>query len=184
MSGLSTDCKFAMLRADRGIGLDTFRSMAELAEQAIRSAHWDFKTEAEHVAWAEQQAERLRAHHDLPTDKADPMALLCHALRLAQRMPGTDGEDVRHTLRLLAQHLRRGHIAQESGAAHDSERLHAALTRIRAGIAGDRCDGESEYASGVNAACRNHLTFVDNVLASVGIPGRAVAAAQVAGGAA
>jgi hypothetical protein len=41
-----------------------------------------------------------------------------------------------------------------------------ALQRIRAGIAADRCDGESEYASGVNAACRNHLEFVDRVIAS------------------
>lgn len=42
-----------------------------------------------------------------------------------------------------------------------------ALERIRAAIAADRCDGESEYAAGVNAACRNHLAVIDRVLAEV-----------------
>jgi hypothetical protein len=49
----------------------------------------------------------------------------------------------------------------------ESARLIAAenaLQRIRAGIATDRCDGESEWANGVNAACANHLKFVDTVL--------------------
>ena len=41
------------------------------------------------------------------------------------------------------------------------------LLRIRAGIAGDRCDGDTEYASGVNTACRNHLAFIDTVIAEV-----------------
>ena len=48
-----------------------------------------------------------------------------------------------------------------------------ALERIRAAIAADRCDGESEYAAGVNAACRNHLALVDRVIADVsGVEGR------------
>lgn len=40
-------------------------------------------------------------------------------------------------------------------------RLDAALNHIRNGIALDRCDGSSEYATGVNAACRNHLALID-----------------------
>jgi hypothetical protein len=36
-----------------------------------------------------------------------------------------------------------------------------AIDQIRAGIAADRCDGESEFAAGVNAACRNHLELID-----------------------
>lgn len=48
--------------------------------------------------------------------------------------------------------------------------LHAAaLERIRAAIAADRCDGESEYAAGVNAACRNHLALIDNLMATAGV---------------
>jgi hypothetical protein len=49
--------------------------------------------------------------------------------------------------------------------------LHAAaLERIRAGIAGDRCDGDTEYAAGVNGACANHLKFIDTVLAELRQP--------------
>lgn len=38
------------------------------------------------------------------------------------------------------------------------------LLRIRAAIAGDRCDGDSEYAAGVNAACANHLALIDEAI--------------------
>ena len=46
-------------------------------------------------------------------------------------------------------------------AADEIERLTAVLARIRAGIAADRCDGDTEWAAGVNAACQNHLQLVD-----------------------
>lgn len=45
-----------------------------------------------------------------------------------------------------------------------------ALEVIRAGIAADRCDGDTEFASGVNAACRNHLELVEAIIARSGIP--------------
>lgn len=45
-----------------------------------------------------------------------------------------------------------------------------ALVRVRDAIAADRCDGESEWASGVNAACRNHLALVENMIATAGAP--------------
>ena len=53
-------------------------------------------------------------------------------------------------------------------AADEIERLTAVLARIRGAIAADRCDGESDWAGGVNAACKNHLEFIDTVLADVG----------------
>jgi hypothetical protein len=40
------------------------------------------------------------------------------------------------------------------------------VERIRAAIAADRCDGESDYAAGVNAACANHMALIDSLLAS------------------
>ena len=46
-------------------------------------------------------------------------------------------------------------------AADEIERVTAALGRIRSAIAADRCDGDTEYAAGVNAACRNHLALID-----------------------
>lgn len=46
-------------------------------------------------------------------------------------------------------------------AAAEIERLTAVLARIRGAIAADRCDGDTEYAAGVNAACRNHLELID-----------------------
>jgi hypothetical protein len=42
------------------------------------------------------------------------------------------------------------------------KRCERVLKAIREGIASDRCDGESEYASGVNAACKNHLELFDD----------------------
>ena len=50
-------------------------------------------------------------------------------------------------------------------AADEIERLTAAIERIRAGIATDRCDGDTEWAAGVNAACHNHLKLVDATIA-------------------
>lgn len=46
----------------------------------------------------------------------------------------------------------------------------AALLRIRDAIAADRCDGETEYAQGINTACENHLKLIDAVIASIGQP--------------
>src|SRR5690349_11858985 len=46
----------------------------------------------------------------------------------------------------------------------------AALERIRAAIAADRCHGETEFAAGVNAACRNHLALIDRAIADAGVP--------------
>jgi hypothetical protein len=43
-----------------------------------------------------------------------------------------------------------------------------ALSRIRGAIAADRCDGETEYARGVNAACENHIKLIDSVIAAIG----------------
>jgi hypothetical protein len=40
----------------------------------------------------------------------------------------------------------------------------AQINRIRDAIAADRCDGESEYARGINAACENHLKLIDTML--------------------
>lgn len=45
-------------------------------------------------------------------------------------------------------------------AADEIERLTAELERIGNGIATDRCDGDSEWAAGVNAACDNHRALV------------------------
>lgn len=118
MSSMSIGgAKHAILNTDHNaLQFQTFKTHTELAEQAIRSAMWEFPSGgAEHVAWAERQAEALRDHHELPTDNSDPMALLCQALKMAQRMAGTDGDDLRHTLRLLAQHLRRNVGGSEAG---------------------------------------------------------------------
>lgn len=65
MSGINTYQKFAMLDATRGINLDVFKSMTELAEQAMRSAMWEMEP-AEHVAWAERMVEMIRIHRDVP----------------------------------------------------------------------------------------------------------------------
>lgn len=43
-------------------------------------------------------------------------------------------------------------------------KAHRKLDRIRDAIAGDRCDGDSDWAQGVNAACRRHLTMIDAIL--------------------
>lgn len=43
----------------------------------------------------------------------------------------------------------------------------AALERIREAIASDRCNGDSEYARGINAACENHLKLIDAITASI-----------------
>jgi hypothetical protein len=43
----------------------------------------------------------------------------------------------------------------------------AALLRIRDAIAADRCDGETEYAQGINTACENHLKLIDAVIAAL-----------------
>lgn len=48
-------------------------------------------------------------------------------------------------------------------AADEIELLTAELERIRNGIATDRCDGDSEWAAGVNAACQNHLQLVGRI---------------------
>lgn len=53
----------------------------------------------------------------------------------------------------------------QDGAAREIKRLTAALERIRTGIAHDRCDGDSEFAAGVSAACRNHLELVNAAVA-------------------
>lgn len=45
-------------------------------------------------------------------------------------------------------------------AAEEIERLKAELERIKTGIGADRCDGDSEWAAGVNAACDNHRALV------------------------
>ena len=45
-------------------------------------------------------------------------------------------------------------------AAEEIERLKAEMERIKNGIAADRCDGDSEWAAGVNAACDNHRELV------------------------
>ena len=58
----------------------------------------------------------------------------------------------------------------QDGAAREIKRLTAALERIRTGIAHDRCDGDSEFAAGVSAACRNHLELV-NAAVAYGVKG-------------
>jgi hypothetical protein len=111
MSGMMIGgAKHATIHTDRGgFDVDAFKTRTELAEQAIRSAWSDFPPGgAEHVAWLERQVEELREHNGLPFSNADPMSLLCHAIKVAWRMSGADGDDLRHTLRLLAQHIRRG----------------------------------------------------------------------------
>lgn len=58
----------------------------------------------------------------------------------------------------------------------ENEELRRVLQEIRTGIAGDRCDGESAFAVGVNAACKNHLQFVDGVMRRIGAGGTPTAA--------
>jgi hypothetical protein len=58
-------------------------------------------------------------------------------------------------------------------AADEIERLKASLDRIRNGIATDRCDGDSEWAAGVNAACDNHRALVASGVKECGSNGTA-----------
>ena len=45
-----------------------------------------------------------------------------------------------------------------------ARRLERQLNSVREAIAHDRCDGESEWARGVNAACEKHLAMIDTIL--------------------
>lgn len=49
-----------------------------------------------------------------------------------------------------------------------SESESSTIQRIREAIAKDRCDGESEWARGVNAACQKHLAMIDAITPSHG----------------
>lgn len=52
-------------------------------------------------------------------------------------------------------------------------RLKRVVEEIRDGIAKDRCDGDSFYAHGVNAATVKHVEFINSVIAVIETPDRA-----------
>lgn len=59
------------------------------------------------------------------------------------------GSAVRGAIQILGDHARQ---------------LEREIIAIRNAIATDRCDGDSDYAAGVNAACERHLNMIDAIL--------------------
>lgn len=62
----------------------------------------------------------------------------------------------------MRQHFTRTGAPRCDDDAH--QQMQARVARLREAIATDRCDGDSGYAEGVNAACARHLQMFDAIM--------------------